>query len=205
MKQHRKIVLRSRYWLFYALEFMSGARRQIFVVFAGFLLVQKFDYDVSMITLLFLLNAVINVFCAPWIGRMIGRYGERNALVLEYGGLVIVFTAYAVVENAAVAGALYVIDHVFFAMAIAIRTYFQKIADPADMASTAGVSFTINHVAAVLLPVAFGFVWLLSPPLVFLAGAGMAAISLALAFKIPRNPQPGNEVETRTNLVIATR
>ena len=204
VRQHRKMVLRSRYWLYYALEFMSGARRQIFIVFAGFLLVQKFEYDVSMITLLFLLNAILNVFCAAWIGRMIARFGERNALVFEYVGLVVVFTAYALVESAAVAGALYVIDHLFFAMAIAIKTYFQKIADPADMASTAGVSFTIGHIAAVVLPAVFGIVWLLSPALVFLSGAAMAVISLALAFKIPRNPQPGNEVETRTRLMLAT-
>ena len=194
VKQHRHIVLRKRYWLYYALIFMSGARRQIFVVFAGFLLVQKFDFDVASITMLFLVNAVINVWLAPRIGRLIGRIGERRALVFEYVGLIVVFTAYALVENAAIAGTLYVVDHLFFALAIAIKTYFQKIADPADIASTAGVGFTINHIAAVLLPVLFGLLWLVSPALVFLSGAAMAGISLLLALNVPRHPQPGNEV-----------
>ena len=31
--QHKKIILRPQYWLYYALTFFSGARRQIFVVF----------------------------------------------------------------------------------------------------------------------------------------------------------------------------
>ena len=194
VKQHKHIVLRKRYWLYYALTFMSGARRQIFIVFAGFLLVQKFDFDVAAITLLFLVNAVINVWLAPRIGRLIGRIGERRALVFEYVGLIGVFTAYAVVENGTLAATLYVIDHLFFALAIAIKTYFQKIADPADIAATAGVGFTINHIAAVLLPALFGLLWLISPALVFLSGAGMAGISLLLALNVPARPEPGNEV-----------
>ena len=194
VRQHRHIVLRKRYWLYYALTFMSGARRQIFIVFAGFLLVQKFDFDVAAITMLFLVNAVFNIWLAPRVGRLIGRIGERRALIFEYLGLIGVFTAYALVDNAAIAGTLYVIDHLFFALAIAIKTYFQKIADPADIAATAGVGFTINHIAAVLLPALFGLLWLVSPGLVFLSGAAIAGVSLILALNVPRHPRPGNEV-----------
>lgn len=185
VRQHKHLVLRKKYWLYYALVFMSGARRQIFMVFAGFLLVEKFGFSVENIALLFLLNALINVWLAPMVGRLIGRIGERHALMLEYVGLIVVFIAYAFVSNATAAAALYVIDHLFFALAIAINTYFQKIADPADIASTAGVSFTINHIAAVVLPVGFGLLWLVSPSAVFLSGALMAGISLLLAFCIP--------------------
>lgn len=192
--QTKKLILRKRYWLYYALTFMSGARRQIFTVFAGFLMVEKFGYDAATITLLFLLNHAINMVMAPKIGKLIGKWGERKALTFEYIGLFIVFVSYAFVESDKLAGALYVIDHLFFAMAIAIKTYFQKIADPADISSTAGVSFTINHIAAVFIPVAFGLLWLISPSAVFLAGAAMALVSLVLALNVPHDPEPGNEV-----------
>jgi hypothetical protein len=192
--QHKHMVLRRRYWLYYVLTFLSGARRQIFVVFAGFLLVEKFNYDVADIAALFILNAAINIPLAPAIGRLIARFGERRALIFEYIGLVAVFTAYALVDDARIAGGLYVLDHMFFAMAIAMRTYFQKIADPADIASTAGVSFTINHVAAVVLPALYGVLWLTSPALVFLSGAALAATSLVCALFVPHDPQPGQEV-----------
>ncbi|MCC9620638.1 MFS transporter [Thalassospira sp. MA62] len=192
--QTKKLILRKRYWLYYALTFMSGARRQIFTVFAGFLMVEKFGYDAATITLLYLLNHAINMFLAPKIGKMIAKWGERRALAFEYTGLFIVFVSYAFVENHIVAGGLYVIDHLFFAMAIAIKTYFQKIADPGDISSTAGVSFTINHIAAVFIPAAFGLLWLLSPSAVFLAGAAMAVMSLILALNVPDDPEPGNEV-----------
>ena len=192
--QTKKLILRKRYWLYYALTFMSGARRQIFTVFAGFLMVEKFGYDAATITLLFLLNHAINMVMAPKIGKLIGKWGERKALTFEYIGLFIVFVSYAFVESDKLAGALYVIDHLFFAMAIAIKTYFQKIADPADISSTAGVSFTINHIAAVFIPVAFGLLWLISPSAVFLAGAAMALVSLVLALNVPDDPEPGKEV-----------
>ncbi|ORT50970.1 membrane protein [Vibrio sp. qd031] len=193
-QQTTKIVLRKRYWLYYALTFMSGARRQIFTVFAGFLMVEKFGYSAADITLLFLVNYLFNFLFAKKIGRFIGVVGERKALVFEYVGLIGVFVGYALVSNAQWAAALYVIDHLFFALALAIKTYFQKIADPADMASTAGVAFTINHIAAVVIPVMFGFIWLVSPASVFYIGAGMAAVSLLLSLNIPKQPQDGNEV-----------
>ncbi len=94
-EQHKHMVLRRRYWLFYALTFMSGARRQIFVVFAGFLMVEKFGYSVADIALLFVINASLNVVFARRIGKLIGRIGERNALLFEYGGLILVFCGYA--------------------------------------------------------------------------------------------------------------
>jgi len=191
--QHKKIILRKRYWLYYALQFMGGARRQIFVVFAGFLMVQKFGFSVGEISLLFLLNATFNIFLAPRIGKLIGIIGERRALIIEYIGLIFIFAGYALVESPAIAVVLYVLDHLFFAMAIAQKTYFQKIADPADIASTAGVSFTINHIAAVVIPVIFGTLWMQSSALVFYVGAAMAGISLLLAFNIPTEPKLGKE------------
>lgn len=191
--QNKKLVLRKRYWLYYALTFMSGARRQIFTVFAGFLMVEKFGYSAADITLLFLINYVFNFLFAKRIGRFIGAVGERKALMFEYVGLIFVFVGYGLVQTAEWAAALYVIDHLFFALALAIKTYFQKIADPADMASTAGVAFTINHIAAVVIPVTFGVIWLVSPSSVFYIGAGMAAVSLLLSLNIPAKPQEGNE------------
>lgn len=192
--QRKHLLMRKRYWLYYALTFMGGARRQIFVVFAGFLMVEKFGYSVSDIALLYIINHLFNWAFAGRIGKLVGRIGERRALTFEYCGLFCVFTAYAFVNDATWAAALYVLDHLFFSLAIAIKTYFQKIADPADMASTAGVAFTINHIAAVVIPALFGLVWLVSPMAVFLMGSVMALISLLLARNIPLRPSDGNEV-----------
>ncbi|ARC94256.1 hypothetical protein B6A42_21935 [Vibrio coralliilyticus] len=194
VQQNKKLVLRKRYWLYYALTFMSGARRQIFTVFAGFLMVEKFGYSAADITMLFLINYLFNFLFAKRIGKFIGKVGERKALLFEYTGLIFVFVGYGLVQSAEWAAVLYVIDHLFFALALAIKTYLQKIADPADMASTAGVSFTINHIAAVFIPVSFGLIWLVSPSAVFYIGAAMAVVSFILSLNIPAKPEEGNEV-----------
>ncbi|MEM7218784.1 MAG: MFS transporter [Pseudomonadota bacterium] len=192
--QTMTLFMRRRYWLYYALTFFSGARRQIFVVFAGFMMVEKFGYSAENIALLFLINHGFNYLFAERIGTLIGRIGERRALIIEYVGLIAVFVGYALVEDARFAVVLYVIDHLFFALAIAMKTYLQKIGDPADMAGTASVSFTINHIAAVVVPAVLGLVWLDSPALVFLFGALFACCSLACALNVPARPAPGNEV-----------
>ena len=195
--QHKSLIFRKRYWLYYALQFMAGARRQIFMVFAGFMMVERFGFHVHELTSLYLANLLLNMLLGPLFGKAVGYFGERNTLILEYFGLALVFLAYGGVYlfswGAIIASALFVIDHLFFSFAFALKTYFQKIADPADIAPTAAVAFTINHIAAVGLPLVMGLVWLASPSLVFVMAAIMSVISLALAFLIPRNPLPGHE------------
>lgn len=195
--QGTRIVLKRRYWLFYALQFMAGARRQIFVVFAAFMMVERFGFEVHEVTALFLINYLANMICAPLMGRAVSRFGERNALLFEYVGLTLVFLAYGGIHffgwGVVLAAVLYVVDHLFFALAFALKTYFQKIASPQDIAPTAAVSFTINHIAAVFLPALLGYLWLTSPGAVFLLAAALALISCGLALLIPRHPCEGNE------------
>lgn len=195
--QLKKLILRKRYWLYYVLQFLSGARRQIFVVFAGFMMVERFGFEVHEVTALFLINLVANMIFAPLMGRAVGRFGERATLLFEYAGLIVVFLAYGGIYyfgwGVVLAASLYVIDHLFFALALALKTYFQKIADPGDIAPTAAVAFTINHIAAVFLPAGLGYLWLISPGAVFVGAAGIATASFCLALLIPRHPEPGNE------------
>ena len=195
--QRKRMVLRKRYWLYYLLQFMSGARRQIFVVFAGFMMVERFGLDVQQLTTIYLINLMFNIALAPLLGRAVARYGERKALAVEYFGLSLVFFAYGGIYlfgwGVFIATLLYLLDHLFFALALAIKTYFQKIADPQDIAATAAVAFTINHIAAIFLPLGLGFLWLASPFLVFCTAGTLSVISFALALLIPRQPVKGNE------------
>ncbi|MCK0169277.1 MFS transporter [Jannaschia sp. S6380] len=205
--QTKRMILRRRYWLYYLLQFMSGARRQIFIVFAAFMMVERYGLDVHQITALFMGTLAINMATAPLIGRAVGHFGERAALILEYAGLAIIFVLYAGLYHfdwgVWVAGALYMANHVFFSLALAIKTYFQKIAAPGDIAPTAAVAFTINHIAAVFLPAALGLLWLTSPMAVFVLAAGMALVSLGLSTLVPRHPVPGQETILARPLAVA--
>jgi predicted MFS family arabinose efflux permease len=191
--QRKRIVLKKRYWLYYLLTFMTGARRQLFFAFGGFLLVKKFGYSVADMAMLMLVTTSLNSLLAPRLGALVMRAGERRTITLENTVLILVFAGYATTSSWQVAGLLFVIDGIFFTLTLAQRTYFQKIADPADMASTMSAAFTINHIAAVIVPVAFGTLGMINPSIIFWLGACVATISLGLSFLVPRHPAPGNE------------
>ncbi len=176
--QHKKIVLRRKYWLFYVLNFLSGARRQIFIVFAVFLLVERHHFSVKEIAILFVANNILNYFLNPLIGKSINRFGERKVLSVEYIGLVFVFLGYVFIEQRWIIALLYILDHVFFNFSIGINTYLHKIADPKDIAPSASIGFAINHIAAVFIPVLGGMLWLYNYKIPFIAGAVMCVISL---------------------------
>jgi hypothetical protein len=189
LPQRRRMVLRRKYWLFYFLTFMAGARRQIFIAFSVLLLVQKFDYTVREITILFAINNSINYFLSPWVGRGIIRFGERKMLSAEYLSVIFIFTAYAMTDSKLLVAFIYILDQIFFTFAMAIRTYFQKVGDPRDIAPSMAVGFTINHLAAVFLPAIGGLLWVVDYRIPFFGGAAMGIVSLLAVQKI-RVPRP---------------
>ncbi|TLX77656.1 MFS transporter [Labilibacter sediminis] len=186
--QHKKMVLKRKYWLFYTLNFLGGARRQIFVVFAVFMLVEKYQFKVEGVAMLFIANNIITYFVAPLIAKAINKYGERKMLSVEYIFLIVIFLSYAFIENKIVVAVLYVADHIFFSAAMAINTYFQKTGDSKDIAPSMAVGFTINHISAVVIPVIGGLLWMLDWRIPFVAGAGIAVLSLFFAqlIRIPK-------------------
>jgi len=182
--QRKQMVLRKKYWLFYFLTFMAGARRQVFIAFSVLLLVQKFQYTVQEVTILFVINNTINYFLSPLVGKSIIRFGERKVLSLEYVSVIFLFTAYATTDSKLLVAFIYILDQIFFTFAIAIRTYFQKVGDPQDIAPSMAMGFTINHLAAVFLPAIGGMLWVIDYRIPFFAGAAMGAVSLLAVQKI---------------------
>lgn len=179
-----KLVLRRKYWLYYILNFLSGARRQIFIVFAVFLLVEKYRLSVSTIAGIYVLNYALTFLTNRYISKAINVYGERVVLSLESASLFVLFLGYAFIENVWVATVLYVLDSIFFNFAIGLNTYLQKTADPGDLAQSTAVGFTINHISAVVIPLIGGSLWLLNWKLPFIIGAGLTAVSLYFTQKI---------------------
>ena len=176
--QKKEMVFKWKYRLFYFLTFMAGARRQIFIAFSVFLLVKVFNFSVKEVTVLFVINNIIGYFTAPMVGKAIVRFGERKVLSVEYGGLVIVFLAYALTQSRWVAAGLYILDNLLFNFSMAIRTYFQKVADREDIAPSMAVGFTINHIAAVVLPVIGGVLWIVDYRIPFVVGSVLSLVSL---------------------------
>jgi predicted MFS family arabinose efflux permease len=154
-----------------------------------------FHFSVQTITALFIVNNIINWIINPLIGRAINAFGERTLCTIEYSGVIIVFLTYAYATSRWVVGGMYIVDYILFNFAVAIRTYFQKIADPRDIAPSMAVGFTINHIAAVFLPAIGGYLWMLNYRIPFIMGAALGVVSLVLAQFIRLPPHPGSKVQ----------
>jgi predicted MFS family arabinose efflux permease len=169
---------------------MMGSRRHIFTTFAIFMLVQVHGIDVRTTAALFLVNNVISTYAAVQLGRLVVRFGERKVLTFNFIGLIGVFLGYAYVSSLPILFALFVLDHIFFGFNLAVDSYFQKIAHtPDEITSNVSMAQTINHVSALVIPVVGGILWeQIAPSATFLAGVGIAVISLVLVQFIRLQP-----------------
>jgi MFS family permease len=191
-REKRRVVFRRDYWLYYVLTFMMGSRRHIFTTFAIFLLVQVHRISVREAALLFLVNNLVGIYASAQLGRLVARFGERRLLTLNFIGLIGVFLGYAYVPYLPALFGLFILDSAFFAFNPAIDSYFQKIArSPEEITSNVSMAQTINHISALIVPILGGILWeQISPAAPFLAGVGIAVVSLGLVQFIRIRPVP---------------
>ena len=177
----KSVVLKRRYLLYYALNFLQGMRKQVFITFAIFALVKIHEMPVETTMVLVLINQVLIALTAAWMGRLVDRFGERLMLSLSYIVLVFVFMGYAVIDHRPSLYALYCLDNLIFFGGIALTTYVHKIAPPDELKPTLSMGVTMNHVAAVAAPLVGGYAWLVfGYEVIFIAGSVLAFISLVV-------------------------
>jgi predicted MFS family arabinose efflux permease len=163
----RRFVYKKKYGIFYAISALFGVRKQIFLAFGGWVLVQVHGVQVSTIAVLYFIAAVLGVVLRPLLGDVIDWLGERKVLAADEIFLIIVCLVYAFAGDILpkpycvylLFGA-YIFDSVLFALRIARTTYLKKIADdPSDITPTISLGVTIDHSVAMTLPILSGYVW----------------------------------------------
>ncbi len=186
-KNRPRLLLRKEYNLFYWLTFLEGCRRQIFGTFAPFVLIVVYGAKVETMLTLALVNAAVSTFAAPVIGRFIDHLGERTMLTFYYIALAAVFAGYALIPSVSVLYAFYMVDNLLFAFAIGITTYLNGIIRPNEMTPTLTMGTTMNHIAAVIVPVTGGVLWKAAGDfrIPFWIGIGVVLLSLHAARQIP--------------------
>ena len=180
-----RLLVRRRYGIYYTLTLLDGSRRQIFSTFAVFLLAQNYHLDVQQLVPLLVFNGLVTAVATPYIGRLIDRYGERRMLAINYACLIPLFAGYALVHNLFVLGVLYCLDNAFFAFGLGINSYLGRIAPPEDLTPSLVMGSTVNHIAAVGVPVVGGLLWAkIGYEVTFLAGAATCLLSVLAALAI---------------------
>lgn len=188
-----RFVFRKRYSLFYVLAVISGARNQIFLTFAPWVLIKVFDVKPQMFAILGMVVALVSIGTRKMIGKLIDIRGERFVLTAEAILLFTICLGYAYSERIFPAGiaviiiaACYVIDNSMSAVEMARSTYVRKIAlDPSDVTPTLSTGISLQHIASMLIPVFGGLLWTaVGYPAVFMAAAVIAFLNLVLSRKI---------------------
>jgi predicted MFS family arabinose efflux permease len=180
-----RFTLKKRYGIYYILMFLQGCRRQIFMTFAIFALVREYGTSPQNIAALMFINTLANLFLAPTAGRIVDRIGERKSLSISFIGLALIFWGYASFKNIYVLYALYCIDNLVFLLGIAMTTYLNKIAKSEDIRATLSMGVTMDHMAAVIMPIIGGLLWgAYSYRLIFQIGSVIAIVSLAISQKV---------------------
>jgi MFS family permease len=187
-----RFVFRKRYGLYYALQFLDGWRKQIFIAFAGYNLVHEHGASLTTMLVLAMVTTGINWFSGPIIGWIVDHVGERRTLVAYFAALVPVCLGYALVGDARVLYAIFVLDNVLFPLGgMAQTTYVNRIAPPSEHTATLSMGVASNHVASVIMPLVGGLLWAkLGSQWVFLVGAVTAAASITAAMAVPRRSHP---------------
>jgi len=185
--ERKRIVFRKEYNLFYILTFLEGCRRQIFSIFASFALVLIYHVPVWEMLILMLTNAVLIALTAPAIGKLVDLKGERNPLSWYAIGLIVVFLGYATVKTKWALEALFLIDNILFSFNVGFTTYLNKIVRKGELTPCMAMGVTMNHIAAVTVPVGGALLWRMTDnyQLPFWVGVGIAAVSLVVTRWLP--------------------
>ena len=197
-----RFVLKRKYTLFYVLNLLFGARKQVFITFGPWVLIKVFGEPAPTIAKLWIVSSVIGIFFQPQLGRLIDRFGERAILTADAAALVGVCLGYGFARHLPLgAGALYlvygcfVLDHLLFSVGMARDTYLSKIVeDRADLMPSLSAGVSINHFVSMSIPAFGGMLWMRAGyEYVFLAAAGVALLMLVAArlVRVPSDSRSG--------------
>lgn len=193
----KRFVLRKEYNVFYGLNILFGARKQIFITFGPWVLIKVFGQSVATFAILSFIIAGLGIVFKPLIGHLIDSVGERLILAGEAVSLIFICLGYAFTEglmaNMGLAGialyvicGLFVLDQILASASMARATYLKKIALSAeDVSPTLSMGITIDHMVSMFVPWLGGFVWtVFGYEYVFICGAAIATLNLLLTTRM---------------------
>ena len=192
-----RLYFRKKYTKFYLLELFLGARKQIFLTFAPYVLILIYHRDTAFMATLAAVCAMANIGCAPLIGKLTDKFGYRNIMIYDTVLLFFVCIVYGFAGSwfspgvaCAVVCVNYLLDMIFSNASLATNLYARTISHSNDeVTATLTTGISINHLISILAALAGGWVWQkYGVSMLFVFAALMAIGNLLLAVTVPREP-----------------
>jgi hypothetical protein len=194
VKAPRRLIFKRKYWLFYSLNIVFGARKQIFLTFAPWVLIRIFNCGIETFALLGIIGTILSLGFRPLLGRVIDAWGEKVIIATESLILVCLSLLYGFSQAwfsdrlaLIIIMACFVTDQLLFAVRMARTTFLNRIVDsPEELTPTISMGLTLDHAVSMLIPVGGGLLWAQYGYVpVFVASGIIAVLNFGLALLIP--------------------
>lgn len=193
----RRLVVKRKYSLYYLLEFLAGARKQIFLTFGPWVLIQIYGLPAPSIAGLLMVSSLIGIVFKPLAGMAMDYFGERLVMVTEGLLLALVCLGYGYAQwlftepvwALRLACLCFILDEMLFATGNTRALYLSRLTETLqDLNSSLAMGISINHIASMLIPAVAGAIWVfLGYERLFLFAAGFALLLAAVSSLAPRS------------------
>jgi MFS family permease len=163
----RRMYFAKKFYKFYMLEIFYGARKQVFLTFAPFVIIKEYGADPSIMSLLYAICAGFGMLCSPLIGKIIDKVGYKAVMVADTLILIVVCMMYGFAHrlfplNIAfiVVCVNFVLDSIISIASMASNVYVQRIsANNEEFTATMSTGISVNHVISILIALLGGYIW----------------------------------------------
>ncbi len=195
-----KLVIRKEYKFYYILAIMNGVQKQVFLVYAPWVIIEILGRGADTISLLLLISSVGGMFFLPFLGKCLDRFGIRAMFYADALSFIVVYLAFAfmtyqlVVGNFATTGVaaiatfgIFVLDRMSSQMGFIRSVYLNKIAkDKAEIGPTLSFGIALDHVVAISCSLVSGVIWTnYGPHYIFILAASFSLVNLVVAKIMP--------------------
>jgi MFS family permease len=165
--RRRRFYFAKKFSTFYMLEVFYGARKQIFITFAPYVLILNYGATTSVISMLLAISALFSFIISPLIGRLIDHVGYKFVMVTDTLILVVVCLLYGFAHRIFpmhiafyVVCVNYVLDAIISVASMASNVYVQSIAaNQEELTATISTGISVNHVISILIALLGGLIW----------------------------------------------
>lgn len=163
----KRLYFHKKFRKYYLLEVFFGARKQVFLTFAPFVLILQYQASAELISLLYGIWSLTNIFIAPLVGRWVDKAGYKIILILDSLFLIILCLLYGFAHRIfpyqvalIVTCIVFVLDSMAFALGMARDIYAKsKSENREEFTSTLSTGLSVNHLVSILIAIGGGALW----------------------------------------------